>query len=332
MLLNPAIIALNSGSLLVTAFAFYALYTALRILTHWNIQSGSELQLLLEKKTYLISTVFSYVLGFELFSLVLFIFTAEHMHDLFVGAMCAAGSLNANDYGYVALVVKIITFMICGVWMIVNHTDNQAHDYPLIRPKYKLLILLTVMIALDTILQIKYFMGLRTDVITSCCGIIFSGESQSLTGSAASLPTTATMLVFYAALLLTLRVGFSVVITGRGAALYGLLAGATTIISLAAVISFISVYYYQLPTHHCPFCILQKDYSYIGYPLYLSLLLAGTTGMGTGVVESLKGPKSLAKVIPILRKRFCLISLAGFLIFALIASYPILFTDFVLNS
>ena len=183
MLFNPAIIALISGSLLVTAFALYALWTALKILGYWNIQSGSELQLLLERKTYLISTVFSYVLGFELLSLILFIYTAEHMHTLFIGAMCAAGSLNVNDYGYVALVVKILTFMVCGVWMIVNYTDNKAYDYPLIRSKYKLLILLTVLIGLDTILQIKYFMGLKADVITSCCGIIFSEESQGITGA-----------------------------------------------------------------------------------------------------------------------------------------------------
>ncbi len=332
MLFNPAIIALISGSLLVTAFAFYALLTALRILKHWNIQSGSELQLLLERKTYLISTVCTYVLVFELFSLILFIATAEHMHDLFVGAMCAAGSLNINDYGYVTLVVKILTFVICGVWMIINHTDNQAHDYPLIRPKYKLLILLTLMIGLDTILQIKYFMGLRADVITSCCGIIFGEESQGITGSMAALAPSTTMIIFYVVLILTMRVGIGFIVTGRGAAVFGLAAGVATVVSLAAVISFISVYYYELPTHHCPFCLLQKDYHYIGYPLYLSLLMAGTTGMGTGVIERLKGPQSLSTLIPALQRRFCLLSMGGFLVFTLIASYPIFFADFILDS
>ncbi len=332
MLLNPAILALISGSLLITAFAFYALCIAIKILNHWNIQSGSELQLLLERKTYLISIVFSYVLGFELISLILFIYTAEHIHVLFVGAMCAAGSLNVNDYGYVALVVKILAFVICGVWMIVNHTDNQAHDYPLIRAKYKLLILLTVMIGLDTFLQINYFMGLRADVITSCCGSIFSGESQGIAGSLAALPPAATRIVFFAALILTMRVGVGVIVTGRGAALYGILAAVTTVVSLAAVISFISLYYYEQPTHHCPFCLLQKDYYYIGYPLYLCLLMAGTTGMGTGVIERLKGPDSLLKIIPALQRRLCLFSLGGFLIFTLIATYPMLFSDFVLDT
>jgi len=331
MIINPAIIALVVGSLLITAFAFYALATALRILRRWDIRSGSEGQLALERKTYLISTIFSYLLGFELFSLFLFIYTAEHVHDLFVGAMCAAGSLNVNGYGYVTLVLKIFTFMFCGVWMIVNHADNRAHDYPLIRPKYKLLILLTAMIGLETFFQTSYFAGLRADVITSCCGTLFSAETNSIAGDLASLPPYGTRIVFYAAVLLILRVGIHVVVTGRGAAAFGLLSAGTTVLSLAAVISFISPYYYELPTHHCPFCLLQKEYHYIGYPLYLSLFLAGITGMGAGVIGFLKGPESLSGVIPGLVRRLCLFSMAGFLLFALIATYPMIFTDFVLG-
>ena len=332
MIINPAIIALVSASMLITAFAFYALVAAVRILRHWDIRSGSEGQLALERKTYLISTIFSYLLVFELFSLFLFVYTAEHLHDLFVGAMCAAGSLNVNNYGYFTLVFKILTFMFCGVWMIINYADNQTHDYPLIRPKYKLLILLTVMIGLETFFQTNYFMGLRADVITSCCGTLFSEETKSIAGDMAGLPIYGTRIVFYLAVILTLRVGIHVLVTGRGAATFGLLAGVTTVVSLVAVVSFISLYFYELPTHHCPFCLLQKDYYYIGYPLYLSLFLAGIAGMGTGAIERLKGPRSLAMVIPALQRRLCLFSMAGFLAFALIATYPMIFTDFVLSS
>jgi hypothetical protein len=332
MIINPAIIALLSGSVLIMAFACYALITALRILKHWDISSGSELQLLLERKTYLISTIFTYLLVFELFSLFLFIYTAEHIHDLFVGAMCAAGSLNVNDYGYPTLIFKILTFMFCGVWLIVNYADNQAQDYPLIRPKYKLLIVLTAMIGIETLLQARYFLGLRADIITSCCGTLFSEETQSIAGDIAALPPYGTRIAFYAAVLLTLRLGIHLLVTGRGALIFGVLAGVTTLVSLIAVISFISLYFYELPTHHCPFCLLQKDYYYIGYPLYLSLFLAGITGMAAGVIERLNGPKSLARIIPALKKRLCISSMAGFIIFTLISSYPMIFKDFILNS
>ena len=331
MIINPAIIALVSGSMLITAFAVYALAAALGVLRHWDIRSGSEGQLALERKTYLISTIFSYLLVFELFSLFLFIYTADHLHDLFVGAMCAAGSLNVNGYGYLTLVFKIFTFMFCGVWLIINYADNRAQDYPLIRPKYKLLILLTVMIGLETFFQTSYFAGLKADVITSCCGTLFSEETQSIAGDLAGLPVHGTRIVFYLAVILTMRVGIHVLATGRGAAVFGLLAGLTTVVSLVAVVAFISLYFYQMPTHHCPFCLLQKDYHYIGYPLYLSLFSAGITGMGAGVIERLKGP-SLAQVVPDLRRRLCLFSMAGFFIFTLLATYPMIFTDFALPA
>ena len=332
MIINPAIIALVGGSLLITAFAFYALAAALRILRQWDIKSGSEVQLALERQTYLISTIFSYVLVFELFSLFLFIYTADHIHSLFVGAMCAAGSLAVNSFGYPTLILKIVVFMLCGVWLIVNYADNRSHDYPLIRPKYKILIILTIMIGLETLLQAIYFMGLRADVITSCCGTLFSEGTDSVAGQIAGLPPNTTKIVFYLVLILTLRVGIHVVATGRGAAVYGLLSGVTTIVSLVAVISFISVYYYELPTHHCPFCLLQKDYHYIGYPLYLSLFAGGITGIGAGVLDRFKGSSSLSEIMEPLQKRLSFLSMAGFITFALLATYPMVFSDFVLGS
>jgi hypothetical protein len=71
-----------------------------RILISWNIKSGSELQLGLERQTYLVSTILSYTFVFQILSLFLYIYTADNLHNLFVGAMCAAGTLNVNEYGY----------------------------------------------------------------------------------------------------------------------------------------------------------------------------------------------------------------------------------------
>ena len=102
--------------------------------------------------------------------------------------------------------------------------------------------------------------------------------------------------------------------------------------SFVAVISFISLYFYQLPTHHCPFDLLQGDYNYIGYPLYLSLFAAGITGAGTGVIDRFKDISSLKSVIPGLQKRLCLFSMIGFTVFTLIATYPIIFSGFILEG
>ena len=110
MILNPGIIALILASLLAIAFAAYGSFTGIRIIRHWDLSSGTPTQLNLERKTYLVSVNFAYVSAFQLLSLFMFIYTAEHIHTLFVGAMCAAGSLNANGYGYPTLVLKGINF------------------------------------------------------------------------------------------------------------------------------------------------------------------------------------------------------------------------------
>jgi hypothetical protein len=332
MILNPAIIALLGGGLLVSGFALYGSWIGIRVIRHWDLRSGSEQQLLLERKTYLVSTIFSYLLVFEFLSLFLFVYTAEHIHDLFVGAMCAAGSLDANEYGYVTLLVKMLTVLFCGVWMILNYTDNKGFDYPLIRQKYKLLLWVTGSLVLETWLQYRYFTGLRADVITSCCGTLFSVDSQSIAGDLASLPSYGAKIGFYLGVALTTRTGIHFLSTGRAAGLFALFAAGALILSMAAVVSFISVHYYELPTHHCPFCLLQGEYGFIGYPLYFSLLLAGVSGVGVGALERLKGPASLETVIPGLQKRLALVSLAAFAVFAALATYPMVFSDFVLEG
>jgi len=332
MILNPAILALLGGSLLITLYALYALAAALPILRQWDLASGSEGQLVLERKTYLVSTIFAYILAFELFSLFLFVYTADHIHGLFVGAMCAAGSLAVNGFGYPALALKTVTFLFCGVWLVVNHADNRSWDYALIRPKYRLLILLTALMGLGAFFQTAYFLGLRADVITSCCGTLFSQETRGIGAQLAGLPPGGTRIAFYLSVVLTLRVGLHVAVKGKGAAIFGVLSTVTTVVSLAAVISFISLYYYELPTHHCPFCLLQADYGYIGYPLYVSLFTAGIAGAGAGVLEMLKGPESLASVTPILQKRLVLVSMAALILFTLLATWPMVVSDFVLGN
>ena len=88
MILQPAVLALLVGSLLTSFMLLYALCYGIRILARWNIKSGSELQLTLERRTYLISTILSYTMAFQLLSLFLFIYTADHLHSQFSGAMC----------------------------------------------------------------------------------------------------------------------------------------------------------------------------------------------------------------------------------------------------
>jgi hypothetical protein len=114
MILHPAILALLGASLVTSFLVLYAGWGGGRILSRWDISSGSELQLILERRTYLISTILSYTFAFQMLSLFLFIYTADNLHGLFTGAMCAAGTLNANPYGYPLFGVTIGCWAIFG--------------------------------------------------------------------------------------------------------------------------------------------------------------------------------------------------------------------------
>ena len=148
------------GSLLISGMLLY-----LRLLRRADpadsgiSRSGSEPQLDLERRTYLISTLMAYALVFQLVSLFLFIYTADNLHTFFIGAMCAAGSLNVNRCGYPTFILKIINFLLAGLWLIVNYCDNRGYDYPLIREKYTLLLWITPLILAEAVMQGSYFWG-----------------------------------------------------------------------------------------------------------------------------------------------------------------------------
>ena len=249
------------------------------------------------------------------------------MHVLFTGAMCAAGVLKVNSYGYPTLILKIIIFLLAGLWLIVNYTDNQAYDYPLIKNKYLLLTILTPLVITEMLLQAAYFFQLRPDIITSCCGRLFSAGGNGLASEIAALPVMPMQIAFYSSMVLTTYLGLSFYRKGEKGYLFSTMVGVAFLVSLASIISFISVYYYELPTHHCPFCILQKEYGYAGYFLYLALLGGAIAGMGVGLLMPFKRIESLAETIPALQKKLAVVATVLFLIFMTLVTYRIIFSN-----
>ena len=196
MILHPAIMALMIGSFLVLGMIVYAAGWGWRVIDGWDLKSGSERQLMLEKKTYLISTLMVYALSFQILSLFLLVYLADDLHRLFVGAMCAAGTLNVNEYGYPAVVLKGLNCVLAGVWLVMNHADSRAVDYPLIRRKYTLLLVLLPLVAVEVYYQTVYFLNLKANVITSCCGSLFSVDETGVGAGLAGLPIGPTAAVF----------------------------------------------------------------------------------------------------------------------------------------
>ncbi len=318
MILHPAIISLLAGSLVISGMVVYASFHGMRILKSWDIHSGSELQLGLERRTYLVSTLMANAMAFQLLSLFLFIYAADHMAPLFVGAMCAAGTLKVNSWGYPTLLLKIVNWLFAGIWLIMNTTDNKGYDYPLIRKKYALLLVMTPAILLEGITQAGYFLQMQPAVITSCCGTLFTSEAEGITAGIVALPPKPVAFAFSAGLLLTLAVGVHSYIKGRLTTLFSILSLFTLVIAVIALISFISLYFYELPTHHCPFCLLQREYGYIGYAIYFTLMGGAVGGLGGAAVMPFKEVGSLVEVVPQIQQRLTLMAVVCFGIFAVI--------------
>ena len=330
MLFQPAIIALLLASAANVVMLLGIAPFAVDVIRHWDITSGSERQLTLERRTYLMSALLVLVLATQLLALLLFVFNAGKMATLFVGAMCAVGTLNADAYGFPALIAQIAVFFLAATWLAINHLDIQAPDYPLVRVKYALLLAMAPVLAATFALQLRYFLGLKADVVTSCCSRLYSGEAKGLSGDLAALPPQPAMIAFFGALVLAMAAGGYGVVRRRGGYAVALTSMVAFVAAIAGILSFLSLYIYEHPHHHCPFCVLKPEYHYQGYWLYVPLFIATAAGMGAGALQPFAGVPSLRNIFPRLLGRLAGVAAAGFALFTAVACVMILKSNLIL--
>jgi hypothetical protein len=326
MFLNSWSLGLTLSSLLVLFLGIFACRTAIRVLRHWNPSSDSNLQIRLENEIWLASTLVEYGLGFQIFTLVLFVLAADKFCQVIVGAMCATGALLANSFGMPALLVKVAGVFLYGFWIILHKLDISSENYPLVRLKYIYLLLILPLLFSDLILQTLYIGYLSPDIITSCCAVVFGTSGETGQNLLESFPE---------ATLLSLYYGFIIFLTGMGCILlkrwlmplavffssgWLVFMGVATV----AIITVISSYIYAMPYHNCPFCILKPEYHYIGFVLYFTLIPASFFGLSVIFVEPFKKITDLAEPVRKYQQRAIQISLILLLLLAATGSYHFL--------
>lgn len=321
MIPSPNGIAIIGGSVLVSAFTVYAAVAGVGVLRSWDRADASEEQLRRERRSYLSSAILGRVMLLEFVLLVMFLREADSLHEYFTGAMCAAGTLAANRYGYVSLAVLMAGFFGSGLWLVVNHADQQSPEFPLTRLKHGALLLLAPLFAAQTVALFLYFLCLDPEILVSCCGALFGREAEGFPGGLAHLPASMMIPVFWMALLLTIALGAAYLRRKHVGLGYAVASLTMFPLTIAAIISFICLYIYHLPNHHCPFCLLKGEYGYLGYPLYLSLFAGTVTGLATGVLRPFRSNPSLVKIVPAVQHGLCRISLSNFILFGLAVSW-----------
>ncbi|RLA75705.1 MAG: hypothetical protein DRG11_00450 [Epsilonproteobacteria bacterium] len=262
--LSNNIIALFFIQTILLLFATYSLYISIDIIRYWDFGKSTTTQYSLEKKNYLVATIIFFVVVVKIVLFLFFINSLDGLSVIVPGAMCAAGIVNANEYGTILLIFKLFTLFGFGIWIVLNKLDIQALDYPYLIKKYYLFVLLFVFICLEFIVEILYFTNISIQQPVLCCSAVFVDEH-----SVSSIFDIENILLLFYICYVVLLVS-NIVKNSLVSFLGGLL---FLVLSYFSVTYFFGTYIYELPTHKCPFCMLQKEYFYIGYVLWMSLFL-----------------------------------------------------------
>ena len=326
MIFDPPIMALLLVASLTMAAVLAAVPFAVYLLRYWDLSSGHARQIRLERGTHLVSTVWMIIMVLQLPALALFVHNADRMAVLFTGAMCAVGTLNVNEWGMPAFLTQVAVFFGALTWLLLNAADNLGKDYPYIRHKYALLLLLAPLVVAAGMLTWTYFLNLNPNVITSCCSRLFTPEGAGLQADLSAFPPKSTLIALFGSLGVLLLLAALVWRTsdtgGIGRLLritYGALGTFFFPLAIAAIISVVSPYIYETPNHHCPFCILKPQYGFIGYALYIPLFLGAGLALGVFALSILPMPASVRDVLPLRLRRWTSASAILFALFGLAA-------------
>ncbi len=278
LLNNQVIVYLLSESILF-GLLFIAFVITVGILVKWDFGSYSEQQFRLERRAYLVMTILLFVFTVKFLLLVYFVFAIDSLSLLVPGAMCAAGVISANDYGMLLLFLKLVILFFLLLWMALNRYDLNAKNYPMFRIKSWLFIAIFLVIAIETGIDFAYFSHIDTLEPVNCCSTLY-GQLEGANPLPFGLNTMTLLILFYLLYVVVMGAALS-----SQRILFIVAALLFVFIAYYSVVYFFGTYVYELPTHNCPFCMLQKEYYYVGYLVWGTLFAGTYLGLITSVME-----------------------------------------------
>lgn len=245
------------------------------ILRHWDFDATTPLQYALEKKNYLVNTILYFTVTCKVILFLFFIQSLNSLAGIVPGAMCSAGVVGANHYGNALLLLKLLLIFGFGLWLIVNKLDLASIIFPYLKRKYFLFSLLFVGVLGEFVLEILYFSNIPLTVPVFCCTVVFQAPRLPF-GYTQTLLVLFFYILFGAILLLNYLKQTMASFTCNLLFLF---------IAYYTITYFFGLYVYEMPNHKCPYCMLQKEYYYIGYFIWGSLFLGIFFGIMPFLIE-----------------------------------------------
>ncbi len=332
MLANSWSIALLVSMAATLFLIGMASITGVKILIFWDADSDSERQITLEGQTWLAAALVENGLAVQIVSFVLLIIAAGEFSNMIAGAMCATGSFLANEYGPWSLYVKIAGIFLYGFWIVLHRLDLRSENSPLIRVKFGYLLLLLPFLLVDGYLLFNYLYNLEPDIITSCCGVIFSDRALKTNFLLFTTPAEIMVTVLYL-LAAVLFIGGIVLLRWQKIVkklqtplylAYGIAFLIFFLLSLITITIFFSSYIYAMPYHNCPFDILHREYGYIGFPIYVALFGASFLAITSCMVSGYGNRPGLLAPVLAYRKFSIQTAIVLLMIFVALVTYPTL--------
>ena len=280
ILLSNEIIIFLFVQIILFILLSIAFYFSLSIIKNWDFNKTTNKQYKLEKTSYLVILIISFTLIVKIVLFPYFAYSLDNLSNIVPGAMCAAGIVGANEFGQINLTLKILILFFIGVWLIINSLDLKEKTYPFTKKKYFLYIFIFILSIIELFLDFSFLDNISTKEPVMCCSVIF-GVNNTGTKIPFDLSISNLLIVFYLLYILT-----SILSLQKSSFLNLIINFMFLYIGYYAVTYFFSTYIYQLPTHQCPFCMLQKEYYFIGYFIWGTLFLGTFFGVSSFILKT----------------------------------------------
>lgn len=310
ILLSPYLMSIFIVEMIIITLGLVALFWSLKISLDFDRDSTTSYQYKLATKGYLVATIIFFIATIKLSIFLYFIWTMDSISSIVPGAMCAAGIVSATDYGSFMFGLKMVNlFLLCG-WILIHINDTKSIESRFLKLKFTLFQPLFFLLVLEFILTMSHFSRITTDTPVACCSIVFS---QSDIATKAFIHTDTFILgLFFGSFVLYVLSGVL-----KKPLLFGFLSVGFAVSAIYALIRFFSPYVYELPTHMCPYCLLQSEYYYVGYLIYALVFFGILFGVSVLILRALK--------LQVPKKFYIFGLIANSVLILILCAYPALY-------